>query len=241
MQISNTIKLQSNIISEKIDFPNLSFEKNLIPDSIRILTNNSNNEKEYAQDIIVKVYINGTEVNEYYESYFKLIKNYICLNEYKTILNSGSNLQLFIKTFSNEPKIYNIIVNYVKNYGSIIYQSINEKAENILKNIDYKGYCTKMILSFSDKISKVKFISLIDLINNDLEERVNSNIDNEWFYSFDVEESEDNKYVIDFTNDNKIYIKYLKFMRLIIEENENKQFDKEDVIKIFCVAYGYKK
>ena len=226
MIINFDIKLNIKSKFEKMDLPNLAHDKNLVPNNIKIYTGDENN-LTYATDINFKFFVDNQDLVDHNRAYFHLLNNYVNLEDYKSYLSKGRTCQIWLNSYSDVMKSYKIVVEYVENFGYVFYQGVFEKTDKLFNEIKERGYCTRLIFSFSRKVKNLKMLSLINV--SEIEDT------DDWFYSFDINEEEDNVYMIDFTKQNKIYIKFLNFMKLMYEEmNKN---DEDDALKIYVAVY----
>lgn len=226
MIISTDVKIRQGIKLDMIAFPNFAIDKNLIPNNITIYENDT-----LATDITVKFYYNGINIFEYQEPYFQLY-NSINLAEYKYLLDKGCNLELLILTSSKNWKEYRIQLEYIQSAGMIIYQQKTTSIDKILKEIIEKGSCTRLVVSFNKPIKNLKIVPVFRPIAIDSSEP--------WIYPIEIVDSADNSYMVDFTGENKIYSKYLEFMKMTYVEPESLP-ENDTELYIYVTAYGFLK
>jgi|LakMenEpi03Aug12_release.lakeMendotaPanAssembly.Ray.scaffolds.fasta_scaffold00943_14 hypothetical protein len=212
---------------DKTEIPNLSRLKNQIPSMIKILKLNDDTY-EPAQNIDFKIWCNGHDLHEYKESYF-LLYNYISLDDFKSILNTGQTCEFSLKSYNSESSDYRVIITYVESFGCIIYEDKILSTRTLFKDIKVQGNMTQLFLIFNKKITDLQ---LVPVISADIDEN------EPWIYAIDFETTEDGQYMIDFTGDKAIYDRFSQFLKLQYEI-----VDKEDLdnFKINVVVYGYKK
>lgn len=223
MIVSTDIKIRNGIKLDLIAFPNFAIDKNLVPYNITIYENDV-----LATDVSVKLYNNGLNVFDYQEPYFQLY-NSINLTDFKYLFDKGCNIELMVLTSAKNWKDYRIQMEYISSKGVIIYQQKTGNVDKVLKEITDKGVCTRLIVSFNKKITNLKIMSVFKPITIDSDEP--------WIYPIEIADSADNSYMIDFTGDNKIYSKYLDFMKLSYTELDNVLSDVD--LQIYITAYGF--
>jgi hypothetical protein len=229
MLINFDLKLNCKTKFERMDLPNLAQDKNLVPNNIKIFHIDDNKKLSSANDIHFKFYVDNQDLIDCNRAYFNLMENFISLEDYKSYLSKGKTCQIWMSSSSDVIKNYRIIVEYVENNGYIFYQAVLEKTDKLFHEITERGHCTQLILSFNKPVKNLKMLSLIN-ISEDIDD---------WFYSFDISDDSENIYCIDFTKMNKVYIKFLKFMKLVFEEVVQTDDKDEDQLKIFVICYGY--
>ena len=228
MIVSTDIKIRSGIKIDLISFPNFAIDKNMVPHNITIYENDT-----LATDITVKLFNNGQNVFDYQEPYFQLF-NSINLTDFKYLFDKGCNIELMVLTSSKNWKDYRIQLEYIVSKGVIIYQQKTTNVDKVLKEITEKGVCTRLIVSFNKKITQLKIMSVFRPISIEADEP--------WFYPIEIADSEDNSYMIDFTGENRIYSKYLDFMKMSYVEIESTDKAPGDVdLQIYITAYGFLK
>ena len=242
MNVTIEVKLREGK-SQKIDFPNFSKNRFLIPKSLEVSEvhkNGERNENVAAKDCTVSVQ-NGLFV--FQPPFFQLTNN-IDLNEFRWRLADGNEFSVILtNNNSSEQRIFLLNLTYERSHGNIIYQNTyTEFGTNVTNDVYSVGHCTRLILSFNRAVKGAELVPIVDNLQR-------NESDQDWFDTLELGDTEDNAYVIDFTNEGfEIYPNYLNYMRLYIpKENEtavegdDEDDEEEDDLKLYVIAYGYPK
>lgn len=231
----------------KVELPNLALLKHQIPMKITVTMKQTNSQAEPtpAKDLSMLVTCDKGNILSLQPAYFQL-SNEVDLSEYRCKLNEGTNVSLSLTNNSDIHKTYQLEVQYVKTYGSIIYQNSFSDFDTVMSHIHSVGFCTRLILRFNQPVKGAELVSLFNRKQSMKDsESDTSSTDDEWFDSLELGETDENSYIIDFTDSEfRIYPNYLHLMRLVVpktqpvaaDENED---DEDDKLRLHVVAYGF--
>jgi len=223
----------ANSKSITIDFPNLAHTKFLVPSKISFYTKKQLDDKTIenieARNISAIVSVGGSRIHVLHEAFFQ-ISNVVDLSDNRCKLNEGGDVSVILTNHA-EVTTFTVEIEYVPSYGNIIYLNSYTEFSRVTKDIYKIGLCTRLILRFNRPVQEAELIMLFSRTKE-------SDVDDEWFDTLVLGETEDNQYVIDFTdNETKIYPKYLNMMELSIPKNKTDSDDED--LKLYVVAYGY--
>lgn len=235
----------------KVDLPNLSLLKQQIPMKISVLMRQTSAQAELvpAKDISVMVACDKSNILSLQPAYFQL-SNEIDLAEYRCKLNEGTNVSVTITNNSSSVhRTYQLQVQYVKTYGSIIYQNSFCEFDTVASQIHSAGVCTRMILKFNHPVKGAELVSLYNRVpsggENNADDGSSTAADDEWFDSLELGDTDENSYIIDLTDSElRIYSSYLNLMRLVIPKTQapvadDDDDDEDDKLRLHVVAYGF--
>ena len=216
-----------NSKSVVVELPNLALSKHLVPSKISVFTKQDKDTAIESKHVSLSVSCGSTRILVLQEAYFQT-SNEVDLSDHRFRLNEGCDVALHL-TNLGEIATFRIEVEYVPSYGAIIYQNTFTEFNRVAKEIYKAGVCTRLVLNFN---KPVKGAELLSLFSRDSEESA----DNEWFDSLELGETEDNQYVLDFTDSElKYYANFLNMMELSVPKRE----DTEDELRLYVIAYGF--
>lgn len=214
-----------NSKSVVVEFPNLALTKFLVPSKISVFTKQDKDSAVESKNISLSILCGSTRILVLQEAYFQT-SNEVDLCDFRSRLNEGCNVSVELAN-RGELATFRLEVEYIPTYGSIIYQSTFTEFNRVTKEIHKSGMCTRLVLNFNRPVKGAELLSLFS--------RAESG-DDEWFDSLELGETEDNQYVLDFTDsDLKYYANYLNMMELSVPKRE----DSDDELRLYVVAYGF--
>lgn len=238
----------------KIELPNLARRYQLLPVRFHLKHKGTGESEEYVDPSLIscKVTTGNETIADWSQARFS-VTPVIDLKERIVKLQEGRDMRIQLTNVSNtreetkDSLTVKIVVEYVKDYGGIIYQGTvtNEMNLNsILTEVRDKGFCTQLQIN-PDQSTRVQSLDLVPCFqtiekeNKDKEDKVDDEEDS-WLCSLSISEQDEGRFVIDFIDaDLMEYSDYLNFFKINLNtvKSETETADSKHIVHI--VAYGY--
>ena len=218
--------------SNQTTLPNLT-KKCQIPIKI-IITERVSGVEVPISGILCRVHGGGTEIGNLGEPTFKL-SNEIDLSPYLGMVEKTGQVSVTLTNRSSDPKHVKIYAEYTSSYGGVLLEEKIDHFETLLRDIQSKGFCTKLVLSFSHPLQSLEFANVAECLDGSENwiQSINVPIDDE----LDVE---DQIYVIDFTTPDlgSDYSENLNFMGLRAQTKTTNE-EHQPTLYLYVTAYGF--
>lgn len=226
MKLIKKCSLTSRTQAANIKLPDFT-SRCLVPSQITLnVLQKKGTERTPARDITCKI-TGSTELFSYKEPYFQC-SNVINLSEKGSIIANGHPLTITLNPSTNEssPKEIEIVVDYTRTEGAIMFQQTYDMFDKVMQEIYNSGTCTKLVLSFSRHLKNTQMVPSFEIKDNE----------DEWITGLELGDTNAEKaYVIDFTDPElAMYPRYLEFMNLNVNND-----DEDEPLKLYVLAYGF--
>jgi len=218
--------------TNNIGFPILT-KQTLVPSLISI-TEIKNGEEVPITGVLCRLYAGCTEIGNYGEPTFK-ITNELDLSSHNVEKSGKVSITLTNRTV--EPKRVKIYTTYKTSYGGVLLEEKIDHFENLLSDIHSKGFCTRMVISFSKAIETLEFASVAEHVNGD------GDTDHEWIQPFNIPidadlDVDDQIYTIDLADKDlgPLYSEHLNFLEA---RAVAKKTDDKEPLYMYITAYGF--
>jgi hypothetical protein len=219
--------------SNVIQCPNLT-KQCQVPGKIMITEKTSEGEEVAISGVLCRIHGGGAEIGNYGEPTFKL-SNEINLSPYSGIIEKTGSVTVLLTNRSGDPKRVRVHVDYVESYGGIILEEKIDHFENLLSDIHSKGYCTKLVLTFSQQLESLEFANVAECLEGQESwvQPLNVPIDDDL-------DLDDQVYVIDFTTPElgSMYSENLNFMELRAHMKPTSG-ERQPTMYMYVTAYGF--
>lgn len=218
--------------SNTIICPNLS-KQCQVPRKI-LITETTTNGEQPISNVMCRIHGGGAEIGNYGEATFKLF-NEIDLGPFAGIVEKTGVVTVTLFNRGDGPKRVKVYTEYVESYGGVLFEEKMDHFENLLSDIRSKGYCTKLVLTFSHQLASLEFANRAECLDE---------VD-KWIQPLDVPidkdlDLDDQVYVIDLTTPKlgAVYSNYLNFMELRAIPAPTGE-EKQPPLYLYVTAYGF--
>lgn len=215
--------------STTVTVPNLT-KKLLIPSKIT-LNQTEGGKESPVKGILCRVNSKGAELAVCGEASF-MLSNEIELNQ--SIVEKSGAASINITNRSTDHKNIKMYVEYSRSYGSVLMEEKIDHFENVLSEIHKKGFCTRVLVTFSKDVDAIEFASVAECVDEK----------DKWVEPFSVPmdkelDLEDRICNIDLTSNDlgPMYSDYLNFLEMRV--TETKKDDNREPLYMYIIAYGY--